>query len=337
MSIGTVQRTPKEYQYLLVNPNEIPVYTGPSSVHPGSKRRPVNRDWDDMDKKALLDWPKQYLRRYSPLRSPRDNHVLTDNEIERLLNALRNGWEANNFESTEEMLEFLKFREAVPEKVYGMFEQDITICRFFSGKIGEKQENILADIRAINEKEGMGNIKVPDTSLEIINYSPCPKCETVHSFSDIFHYYMHPTPDETFKNENEQRSLDTRVQCKECGSYFLPALIITDGNPRNEYQMICRSQTLREVTVFMQQEFKLRVLTLDKNNILPHPTNAKKAGWRNDIDSSKLKLRPALFANVLQYTPAPLMLDFLSRKNLVEKEPIFGAWCNKDAVTYYDL
>jgi hypothetical protein len=218
-----------------------------------------------------------------------------------------------------------------------MFEQDITVCRFFSGKMGEKQENILQDIRQLNEQQQMGNIKIPNTSIEIINYSPCPKCETIHSFSDIFHYYQNPAPDPKFASLKQQRSLDTRVKCKDCGNYFLPAIVITDGAPKNEYQMICRNQTLLEVTVFMQKEFNLRVLTMRKENVLINPDNPSKAAWRNDIDAAKLKLRPGLFTNMLQYTPAPLMLDFISRKNLEKEEPVYGAWLKRENVQYYDI
>lgn len=336
MSIG-VPKVTKQFQYLLVNPNEIPVYSGPSSVKPGHRGRNVSADWIDDDKKAWLNWPKEYLRKFSPLKSPRDGHILTDSEIELLLSSLREGWNTDRFENTEEVFEFLKYRETVPEKVYGIFEQDITVCRFFTGTHGDKQENILADIRRLNEEQNMGNVKIPNTDIEIINYSPCPKCNTIHTFSDVFSYYMNPAPDPKFKSRNDQRALDTRVKCKDCGSYFLPALIITDGAPKNEFQMICRSQTLLETTVFMQREFKLKVLTMRKENIISHPNDPTKAGWRNDVDAAKLKLRPALLTNMLQYTPAPLMLDFISRKNLELNEPVYGSWLNKNNVKYYNI
>jgi hypothetical protein len=339
MSIGNPQQYTKsrEKLRLLVDPREIPVYTGPSSVRPGSKGRDIDYEFQNEEKHAWLQWPKEYLRKYSPLKSPRDNHILTDDEIDRLLNSLREGWNASNFENVEEMVEFLKFREAVPEKVYGLYEQDITICRFFNNKKGDKNENMLADIRRLNEDQKMGNVKIPNTDIEIINYSPCPKCDTPHSFSDVFNYYMHPIPDPQFKDEKEQRALDTRVKCKDCGSYFLPALIITDGNPKNEFQMICRSQTLLEITMFMREEFNIKVLTMKEENIISHPILPNKAAWRNDIDGAKLKIRPALYANLLQYTPAPLMLDFISRRNLTIPEPVYGAWCKKESIRYYSM
>jgi hypothetical protein len=325
-----------EQTSLLVRPSEVPVFSGPDSVRRGSKGRAIHYEFNDEDRRAFVEWPKQYMRKYSPLKSPVDGHLLTDDEIDTLLEALRHGWDANHFESTEEMVAFLKYRDQVPEKVYGMYESDISVCRFFTGTHGEKQENMLADIRRMNEEQGMGNIRIPETSIEIINYSPCPKCNTPHSFSDVFNYYLHPVPDPFYKTKQEQYALDTRVKCKECGEYFLPALIISDGTPKNETQMICRGQTMREVTVMMQVKFKLKVLTMKKENIL-EDLKMKKRAWRNDIDSNLLKQSPGLYANFLQYTPAPLMLDFISRKNLELAEPVYGAWLNKENVQYLDL
>jgi hypothetical protein len=147
-------------------------------------------------------------------------------------------------------------------------------------------------------------------------------------------YYQHPTPDPSFSSLREQMRLDTRVQCKECGEYFLPAIIITDGSPKNEFQMICRSQTLREVSVMMSSKYHLRVLMMKEENIM---INGDQAAWRNDVDANLLKERPSLFTNFLQYTPAPLMLDFISKKNLEEREPVYGAWMPKEHVSYQEM
>jgi hypothetical protein len=49
-----------------------------------------------------------------------------------------------------------------PEKPYGIFDKDITMCRFFESKNGEK---ILEDIKLKNETENMGNIKIPNTNI----------------------------------------------------------------------------------------------------------------------------------------------------------------------------
>jgi len=322
-----------------MNIQDIPVYSGPDSVKPGSKGRKVDlTNWSpEFDhKEFFMEWPAQYRRKYAPLKSHRDGHLLSDDEIDLLLRSINKGFNANDFSDVNQFLDYLTYRQQLPEKTYGMYESDISVCRFFTSERGEKQENILADIRKLNEEQNMGNIKIPGTDVEIINYSPCPKCGHIHSFADVFNYYQHPTPDPVFKNAQEQYAMDTRVQCKECNDYFLPALIVSDGSPKVEHQMICRMQTVREVGVFMKSQYKLDVLVYKKENILVQPETQKRA-WRNDVDAKLLKSRQGLFTNFLQYTPAPLMLNFLGRKNLELQEPLYGVWKKPEEVQYIDM
>jgi len=325
-----------EKDALLKSKKQLPFYDGPNSVKPGSRGRTIDYEFEGQDLSAFVQWDKLHLRKYSPMISPSDGHVLTDQEIDLLIRSVTQGFREDAFESTEQFIHYLSYRQLLPEKTYSAWEADISVCRFFTNKVGEKEENILSDIRRINEEQGMGNVKIPDTNIEIINYSPCPKCKTIHSFSDVFNYYMNPTPDPRFKSKQEQYALDTRVQCKECNDYFLPALIVTDGSPKNECQLICRSQTMREVVVFMQESYSLRVLTMKKENILTHPEDPNKRAWRNDVDARLLKTRQTLFTNFLQYTPAPNILNFITRKNLTLQEPMYGAWMPKEHVKYYE-
>ena len=324
-----------------VEPREIPTYTGPDSVKRAAQGRTVDLSgWDESFEgvETYLEWPAHMRRRFRPLKHPRDGHILTDDEIDVLLRGISMGFQASRFGSTEEFLDFIMMREQVREKVYGMYESDISVCRFFSDGAGEKQENILSDIKRMNEEQGMGNIRIPGTDVEIINYSPCPKCGHVHSYSDVFSYYMNPVPDPKFKNRKEQHATDTRVKCVECGDFFLPALIIADGSPRVEHQMICRMQTVREVGVYMRASFQLDVLMYRKDNIMEKLENGKSwRSWRNDVNIANLKQRPGLLTNFLQYTPAPLMLDFISGRNLEIPQPLYGAWKNPAEVNYYDL
>jgi len=317
---------------------EIPVFNGPESVRPGKFGRTIEYEWEEENRRAYVPFPLAYRRKYRPLLSPSNHdHILTDDEIDRLLSAINHGYDANKFESTDEFLSFLTLREKVvlEEKTYGMYESDVSVVRFFEdSNRGDKKENILADIKRLNQEQGMGNVKIPGTSIEIINYSPCPKCGHVHSFSDVFNYYQNPTPDPTYKSRRLQYQLDTRVMCVECKVFFLPALIISDGTPRNEHQMICRSQTIREVCVFMRETTRIDVLWMKNENILDDVRDDGTAvrAWRNDVDAKVLKKRPGLFSNMLQYTPANLMLDFISRKNLEKEEPLFGAWVPKQHI-----
>jgi hypothetical protein len=322
----------------IIKEKPIPFFEGPSSVKPaGWEGRGREVEWkeDDTEYLEFVEWPNQYKRKYKPLRDPDDGHILSDSEIKSLLDFIRHGWRANKIKDTAEFLKFLTYRDQIIEQPYGPFDNDVAVCRFFDSPDKSGAENILADIRALNEKENAGNIKIPGTPIEIINYSPCPKCKHIHSFKDVFNYYMHPTRDPMYNTIREQHFMDTRVQCVECDTFFLPALIIADGTPRQEHQMICRAQTLREIQIYMKQEYKLNVLYSCKENILTNESG--KSAWRNDINSWLLKPRPGLFSNFLQYTPAPLMLDFLSGKNLRVDEPVYGVWMEPKHIQYIEF
>jgi len=56
------------------------------------------------------------------------------------------------------------------------------MCRFFKTK---NNENILTDIERINKDQGMGNYKIPNTNIKLINYSICPKCGHVFPFKEL--------------------------------------------------------------------------------------------------------------------------------------------------------
>ena len=123
--------------------------------------------------------------------------VLSQREIDQLLTAINASDTTSAFESIEKFEEFLINREKKTEKIYGLFKNDITVCTFFDG---DKNENILEDIKKKNNEQGYGNIKIPNTNIMLINYSFCPKCKTVFSFKDIVEYYKKPKPDSKFKD-----------------------------------------------------------------------------------------------------------------------------------------
>jgi hypothetical protein len=87
-------------------------------------------------------------------------------------------------------------------------------------------QNGFDDIKLKNKAENMGNIHIPNTNIQFINYSVCSKCGHVFSFKDISDYYLNPKSDPFFKTKARQFREDTRVFCYECEIYFLPALII---------------------------------------------------------------------------------------------------------------
>lgn len=219
----------------------------------------------------------------------------------------------------EDIEEWLFKREWKPEKTYGMFTRDATVLKFFNDK---NNENILADIRQKNATQKMGNVKIPGTEIELINYSYCPKCNAVYSFKDIMNYFRNPVKEDNINRKLQYRQ-DTRIHCQFCDTYFLPSIVISDGTPKNEVQGLCRMQTIDAVESFYQQR-KKRVLTENQSNILKNEKGLK--AIVNDVRIADLKEKPTLIANLIQYTPAPLILSFVEEQNLKKRDLLYGAW-----------
>ena len=213
-----------------------------------------------------------------------------------------------------------------PEAPYGIFSKDITMCRFFDSK---DSENILADIEKKNAEKGMGNVTIPNTNIRLINYSVCPKCGKVFDFMELSEYYRNPKTDDRFTSRGKQAREDTRVCCPDCETWFLPALVIADGTPKNEVQFLCRNQTMDAVEKFFLAEGK-QVLTQNKNNILVDSATGCKA-VKNDVLLSEMEKKPTLIANLLQYTPADLTLNLVDGTN-VEKGDVLYGWRGRGLV-----
>ena len=250
--------------------------------------------------------------------------VLTQDEIEQLLNAINAGddEETHGFKSIEEFEKYLTERKFSPEKPYGIFDKDVSICRFFNS---ENNESILDDIKKKNEEQGLGNIKIPNTNIMLINYSICPKCKSIYSFKEIMNYYKKPKPDTIFNNKSHQYRNDTRVFCYNCNTYFLPSLIISDGTPVNEVQFLCRVQTIDAVEEYMLSK-NTKVLTKKKSNIV---FKNKLKAIKNDVSIMDLEEKPTLITNLIQYTPFQLIMNFIDGTNVKKDDLLFNEW--KDA------
>jgi hypothetical protein len=198
------------------------------------------------------------------------------------------------------------------------------VCSFFDSSKGD--EELLADIERKNREQGMGNVKIPNTNITLINYSVCPTCGAILSFQDLAAYYANPAPDPAFKNQIQQFRNDTRVRCLDCGGYFLPALVISDGTPRNDTQFLCRLQTMNAIEQFSQKQ-GTAVLTRTRKNIL-HQKGC--SAIRHDVSLRGLESKPTLIANMLQYTPPDLMLNLIDGSNVTKGDVLYGAW-RKDA------
>jgi hypothetical protein len=223
----------------------------------------------------------------------------------------------SSFENIGAFEDYLTKRKFAPEEQYGIFEEDIAVCRFFDSG---KNENLLEDIKQKNKEQGYGNVKIPDTNIMLINYSFCPNCKTIFSFKEITDYYMNPRPDQRYKNRAHQYREDTRVYCNNCGIYFLPSLVISDGTPKNEVQFLCRTQTIDAVEKYFSRR-NINVLTKNRKNIIQE--GGLKA-IKNDVSIKDLDKKPTLITNIIQYTPFNLIINFINGANVEKGELLFG-------------
>ncbi len=218
--------------------------------------------------------------------------------------------------SANDLVEFVKKRDFEPNGEYGLFTKDASVLVWEKDPNGDE---ILADIQARNAADGAGNIRVPGTDVELINFSYCPRCSEIHSFNDLQRYYVHPKPVPGVGTAALFRK-DTRVSCKACGHYFLPSLVIADGTPVNETQFLCRTQVIEAI----ETQVDRRVLTRKESNVL-HDDKGRKA-ILNDVVVPDLEPRPGLLVNFLQYMPADQMIAFLNGEHIQRGHVVYGAW-----------
>jgi hypothetical protein len=247
---------------------------------------------------------------------------LSQNELDQAFETFFPSCFNSGFKNIDEFTAFLTKRQQ-SEEPYGIFSREVIMCRFFGSK---NNENILADIERKNKEQGMGNLKIPNTRIKLINYSICPKCGRVFSFKELTDYYANPRPDKTFNNRAKQYREDTRVFCHECETWFLPALVIADKTPKNEVQFLCRVQTTNAIEKLYRNKGKY-VLSAKDENILRKDEGGKTLrAIRNDVSLKQLSPKPTLISNLLQYTPANLALNLIDGSNLQKGDVLFGAW-----------
>ena len=245
--------------------------------------------------------------------------VLTMEEIDQLLVSINT--HQKKFNSVKEFEKYLKNQQLNKEKPYGIFDPDISICKYFNSG---NNEALLQDIKTKNEKTGMGNIKIPNTDIMLINYSICSKCRAIYSFKEVIEYYKNPVLDNRFKNRANQFRQDTRIYCKNCNAFFIPSLIISDGTPKNEVQFLCRAQTVDAVEKYFSSKNK-NVLTMNKKNIIQ---KEKFKAIKNDVYIKDLEEKPALITNLLQYTPINIIMNLIDGTNVEKDDLLFNEWKN---------
>lgn len=240
--------------------------------------------------------------------------LLTQEEIDSLLHGIE--VDPVTKLAFDDFEEYLCGRNSAPEEPYGIFTKDVAVIKFYDDK---HAENILHDIRQKNKKNGMGNITIPNTNIELINYSYCPKCNEIYSYEDLLGYYARPAVQRNISIATQYRK-DTRVHCRTCGKFFLPALIICDGTPKQEVQFLCRVQVIDSIEEYFL-ETKIHVLTKKKTNVVNF--GFKKA-IKNDVMISALAKKPTLISNFIQYMPPDLMLSFIKGKNVEQDDLLFS-------------
>ena len=199
------------------------------------------------------------------------------------------------------------------------YHRSASVLKFFE----EKNEELLTDIVAENEKLNMGNTTIPGTDIKLINYSICPKCKTVNNMLDLANYYANPKPDPMFKDINEQCRKDTRVCCKDCQEFFLPSLVIVDGSPISEYQWLCSTQTLDATQDHYWSSKHQKVLFANNSNRLQVEGYW---GIKIDVTLNELQNRPALVTNLLQYSPPEHIMRFVNNIPFTNHDVIFNRW-----------
>jgi len=255
----------------------------------------------------------------TPINAERDELERMIDELTVTINSGGDPLEEYKSFGIEEFTEYLTKRKFKREKPYGIFDKDVSICRF-SGT--GQDENLLEDIKRKNQEQGQGNITIPNTNIMLINYSVCPKCKTTYSFKEISDYYKNPKPDALYSSRAHQFRTDTRVFCSNCHSYFLPALIIADGTPKNEVQFLCRSQTIDAVEKYFSKQGK-KVLTKNKGNIV---RKEKLRAIKNDVYIKSLSEKPTLITNIVQYTPFNLIMNLIDGTNVDKGDLMFDEW-----------
>ena len=133
---------------------------------------------------------------------------------------------------------------------------------------------------------------------------------------------MNPKPDPRFSNRARQYRDDTRVYCKNCDSYFLPSLVISDGTPKNEVQFLCRSQTIEAIEKYFKQ-INMYVLTRRKKNIVQR---GNLRAIKNDVYIKDMEKKPTLITNMIQYTPYKYILNLIDGTNVEKGDLLFNAW-----------
>jgi flagellar motor switch protein FliM len=86
------------------------------------------------------------------------SEILSQDEIDRLLTPINEDFRsANPLKTIEDFEEYLTKRKYTSEEPYGIFDEDVSICRYFNSN---NNENLLEDIKK----------KMKNKDMEILKY-----------------------------------------------------------------------------------------------------------------------------------------------------------------------
>lgn len=218
---------------------------------------------------------------------------------------------------------FISAATVPPETSYGRAIGDMLgitpAPRFFTDPHGP---TILADIESLNRRHGVTIVRVPGTSVRLVNYTYCPRCDTVHSRRDVMAYFSNPdSPDDAAIPRRQQLRGDPRVACKTCREMFLPSLLVVDGKPTSECPFLGTLQTIDAIEVVYLKHSRRKVLTRNPDNIV-HRKGRRMV--RNDVWIGDLIEHPTLMANLVLHTPPDLVTSLIEGRNVANEEPLMG-------------
>ena len=245
-------------------------------------------------------------------------------------------------------------RRSENETPYGFAAQGTPSSSFFKSQNGEQA---LEEITQKNKAEGHESFCIPNTKIQLVNFSVCPECGQTYSFKALMLYNMNPKLDPAYKKgKDSQLRHDARMFCSKCKKYFLPTLLVVEEVPKNEVQFLGIMQTLNAIedhfealgyAVLSRNETNLlksdgittrefRDLKEDERNsfaaeVFAHenisPPSKILKGIRNDTFLKELESKPMLINNLLQYSNKPeIALNLIQGTNVEKNDVLFGKW-----------
>jgi len=86
-------------------------------------------------------------------------------------------------------------------------------------------------------------------------------------------------------------------------------------------------QVIDSIENFMDSEYHEAVLTRSRENVRSREDGL--IACANDLAISKLEKKPTLITNFIQYSPPPLILNFIEGTNVEKGDVVFDNWTKR--------